>query len=144
MNENKDLIHYRLARAHETLDEADILIKSGHASAFVNRLYYSCFYSVSALLLTRRLISAKHTGVRALFNQNFVKSGAVDQKFGKFYDILFRNRQKGDYGDFVHFELDEVRGWYVEAQEFIKVIEELINKELDRNDGSGSEDVARE
>ena len=34
-------------------EEAKILFEKGYANTFVNRLYYACFYAVSALLLTR-------------------------------------------------------------------------------------------
>jgi len=76
--ETKTLILYRMGRAHEALDEALLLLQEGHANTFVNRLYYACFYAVSALLLTKGLSSAKHSGVRALFHQKFVKPGVVD------------------------------------------------------------------
>ncbi len=51
MNEDlKDLITRYVSRAKESLDEAVILANAGHWNACVNRLYYSCFYVVSALL----------------------------------------------------------------------------------------------
>jgi uncharacterized protein (UPF0332 family) len=78
--ETRTLILYRLERAHESLDEANILMERGHANTFVNRLYYACFYAVSALLLTKELSSAKHSGVRSLFHQNFVKEGIVSKE----------------------------------------------------------------
>lgn len=46
-----DLIKYRIARASETLAEAKLMAKSGHWNTCINRLYYSCFYSVNALLI---------------------------------------------------------------------------------------------
>ena len=106
---------YRLERAHESLEEAEILINKGHSNTFVNRLYYACFYAVSALLLTRGLSSAKHSGIRSLFHQNFVKSGMVNTELGQLYDRLSDNRQKGDYADLIRFDPDEVRNWYDEA-----------------------------
>ncbi len=51
--ETRTLVTYRLERACEALEEADILLERGHANTFVNRLYYACFYAVSALLLTK-------------------------------------------------------------------------------------------
>ncbi len=44
------IIKYRLERAGETLDEATSLKESKHYHGAVNRLYYSCFYAVTALL----------------------------------------------------------------------------------------------
>lgn len=121
------LINYRLERAAESLEEARIFFDRGHGNIFVNRLYYACFYSVSALLLLKGLSSAKHSGIRALFHQNFVKTGLVDKELGRVYDKLFDNRQKGDYADLVRFDMDEVREWYHEAKMFLDAIEKIIN-----------------
>lgn len=76
--ETKILIAYRIKRARESLEEAKILFEHGHVNTFVNRLYYACFYAVSGLLLSKGLSSAKHSGIRSLFHQNFVKPGLVD------------------------------------------------------------------
>lgn len=84
------------------------------------------------MLLTRGLSSAKHSGVRSLFHQNFVKSGLVDIKLGQLYDRLYDNRQKGDYADLIRFNLNEVHHWHGEAGEFVETIEKIIKKELNR------------
>lgn len=81
--ERRTLVLYRIERAREALDEAAILLEKGHTNTFVNRLYYACFYVVSAMLLTKGLSSAKHSGVRGLFHQNFVKPGIVDVELGQ-------------------------------------------------------------
>lgn len=131
--ETRTSIMYRLKRAHESLKEAKILLDGGHTNTYVNRLYYACFYAVSSLLFTKGLSSAKHSGLRSLFHQNFVKSGIVNTEFGQIYDRLFDNRQKADYADLISFKVDEVRHWYNEAQKFVGVIECLVRKELDSN-----------
>ena len=49
MNEEiKTLISYRIERAFESLAEAEVLLEKGFGNTFVNRLYYACFYAVSA------------------------------------------------------------------------------------------------
>ena len=63
---NKELVLYRLTRAHETLD-ARLLANAGRWNACVNRLYYACFYAISALLVRNSLSSSKHAGVRGFF-----------------------------------------------------------------------------
>ena len=125
------LVHYRLERAFEALKEARILFDQGHGNTFVNRLYYACFYSVSALLLARGFSSAKHSGIRALFHQNFVKTGFVAKELAQTYDKLFDNRQKGDYADLVRFDLDEVSEWYDETKLFVKEIENRVKTEME-------------
>lgn len=128
--ELRSLILYRLERANETLEEAEILLKQGHANTYINRLYYACFYAVSALLLTKGLSSAKHNGIRSLFHQNFVKTNIVDTTFGQLYDKLFDNRQKADYADFVSFNLNDVLPWYTDTQKFVKTIENITKNAM--------------
>jgi uncharacterized protein (UPF0332 family) len=132
--ETRTLITYRLERARESLEEANILLERGHGNAFVNRLYYACFYAVSALLLTKGLSSAKHGGVRSLFHQNFIKPGLVGSELGQIYDRLFDNRQKSDYADLVRFDPNEVGDWHEEARDFVETIRDILRRELGLND----------
>ena len=67
MDETRTLVSYRLERARESLAEARLLLEQGHTNTFVNRLYYACFYAISALLLARDLSPAKHSGLRRSF-----------------------------------------------------------------------------
>lgn len=82
--EEHALVRYRLQRARETLDEAVLLHEKRRLNAAVNRLYYACFYAVSALLLTEGKSSGKHSGVRALFNAEWVKPGRIALEYGRF------------------------------------------------------------
>jgi len=113
---NKELIAYRLHRAHETLIDAEILLKSERWNTCVNRLYYACFYAVSALLSTKGLSSSKHSGIRSLFNRNFVKTGLVSRGLATIYNDLFERRQESDYADFVDFIEAQVMPWYSKAE----------------------------
>lgn len=125
-DDTRMLIAYRMQRARESLDEAALLLERDHINTFVNRVYYACFYSVTALLLTLDLASAKHSGVRSLFHQHFVKTGIVNIDLGQTFDKFFDNRQKGDYADLVRFEKDRVRAWLEEARMFVEAIEKVI------------------
>ena len=90
--EIRTLVLYRLNRADESLEEALILLERDHINTFVNRLYYACFYAITALLLSKGLSSSKHSCVRALFHQNIVKNGLINREMGKYYDKLFDTR----------------------------------------------------
>ncbi len=131
----KEIINYRRKRAKETLEEAKILFDNTKLFATVNRIYYSIFYEVITLLLTKDLSSSKHSGVRSIFNREFVKTGIVKEKLGDFYNKMFEFRQKGDYGDFVKFEKDKVKSWLDSAKESINCIDEINEKIIkDRNE----------
>ena len=125
-DELKTLVDYRMQRAFESIEEAGILLEKNHTNTYVNRLYYACFYAVNALLLSNGLSSAKHSGVRSLFHQNFVKTGIIKTDFGMFYDRLFDNRQKGDYADMIRFNKEEVSKWVIETELFVDEIQKII------------------
>ncbi|MHC4230266.1 MAG: HEPN domain-containing protein, partial [Planctomycetota bacterium] len=118
-DEERSLIAYRISRAHEALEEAMILFNAGHVNSYVNRLYYACFYATSALLLTKNLSTNRHGYLRSLLHKEFVKTGSIPQEMGKHFDLLFTNRQKGDYADLVVFKADEVAGWLAQTKAFV-------------------------
>ncbi len=126
-DEERYLIAYRISRAHEAIEEARILFDAGHFNAYVNRLYYACFYAASALLLTRNLSTSKHGYLRSLLHKEFVKTGTLPPEMGEHFDLLFESRQEGDYADLVVFKADEVAGWLAQTKTFVSHIERLIS-----------------
>ncbi len=115
-----------MERAREALSEASLLFQAGHLNAYVNRLYYACFYAVSALLVTQGIFTSKHGHLRSLLHRDFVKTGLIPPELGRHFDRLFSNRQEGDYADFVVFKADEIRPWLDESKVFVDYVEDLI------------------
>lgn len=128
MESEKDLIKYRLARASETLEDAAILAEHQKWNSCMNRLYYACFYAVTALLLKNGFKAFTHNGVKSAFSENFIKTGIISKEFGKTYSKLFTWRQKGDYDDLFNFTEDKVMPYFTPAKELIFAIEQEINK----------------
>ena len=126
-----DLVLYRMARADEAMEDARILAMAGRWNACVNRLYYACFYAVSALLVRDGLSSSKHAGVRSLFNKEYVRTGKVPKDLARIYNDLFERRQEGDYIDFVSFQESQVLPWIAKADELIRYVADLIGKHAD-------------
>ena len=126
---NRELIAYRLQRARDSLEDARILADAGRWNPCVNRLYYACFYAVSALLMQEGLSSSRHTGVRSLFNQHLVKTGKISKDTAQIFNDLFERRQEGDYVDFVRFEESQVRTWMPRAEAFVEHVADLIDVE---------------
>lgn len=127
MSYSDDLIVYRREKAARTFQDAELLFDAGSYNSAVNRIYYSMFYEVTALLLKKEMSSTKHSGIRALFNEHFVKSSIVSTESGRFYGSMFDFRQKSDYGDFATFEKERVQEWLERAERFITELENLFN-----------------
>lgn len=128
MNWEKDIIDYRRQKAADTLIDAQILFEKKRLFSCVNRIYYAIFYEITALLRTKNLSSPKHTGIKSLFFQHFVRTGIVDTEIGKFYSRIFDFRKEGDYDDFISFEEEKVKGWLEQGEKYIQVIENLFDK----------------
>jgi uncharacterized protein (UPF0332 family) len=124
------LIRYRKDKARETLDDARMLLRDGTPSSALNRIYYAMFYEVLALLHTKDLSSSKHTGVRAIFNEHFVKAGIVPVELGRLFSRMYDFRQKSDYGDFVKIQPEKVSEWFEQAVAFINEIDQIIERSL--------------
>ncbi len=122
------LIHYRLERAGESIEEARLLLENGHLHSSVSRLYYACFYAVSGLLLTEGLSSAKHSGTMTLFERHWIKTEKVPRQLGLLYRRLFNRRQKGDYDDLVTFLPADVETWLGEVKTFVGAVSNVIRK----------------
>lgn len=128
MVSEKELIKYRLERARETLEDAEILAGHHKWNSSINRLYYACFYAVTALLLKNGFKAFTHNGVKSIFSENFIKTGIIRKELGQTYSKLFTWRQKGDYDDLFDFTEDKVMPYFAPAKELISVIEQEINK----------------
>jgi hypothetical protein len=125
----KEIINYWIEKTKDSLDSAQDELKAGRLSFSVNRIYYACFYAASALLMKEGLRFKKHSGVRASFQQNFVKTKRVKHELGIFYDEIFEARQRGDYIELVRFEKKQVEGWLKKAKIFVEAMKSLISKE---------------
>ncbi len=103
-----ELARHRLTRAHEALADGDFLLARGSLSGAVCRLYYAAFYAARALLATAGLDSRRHSGVIGLFQQHFVKTGAVPADIAKVLPRSFERRQDSDYTDYTTLDPDDV------------------------------------
>ena len=125
---SKALILYRLESAREKLSAAEDLLEKRHYKDSVSRSYYAIFTAARALLATKRLDSSKHSGVIALFNQYFVKSGAIPKAASKWLERAKLYREQADYGDFYIVSTQEAEAQIQSAREFIEKIEAAVEK----------------
>lgn len=126
INNRDEYINYRLQRAEESYNDALLLSDNKRWNSVLNRLYYSCFYAVIALLLKDNIETQTHEGTRTQFGLYFIKAGLIDKEFGKLYTKLFDLRQKGDYGDLFDFDEETVLPLIKATREFLDEIRKYI------------------
>ena len=126
----KLLVKHRLQQAAESLQEAQYLFTGGKSlRSVVNRIYYSMFYSVLALLIYEPYESSKHSGVLAYFNKKFVKGGLFSQSLGRSLNKAFELRQRGDYREYFELTKDQVERLLDEAAQFVAAVRTYLNEQ---------------
>jgi len=127
--ENRNsLIRLRLQKAKETMAEVKGIIRLEYWRVAANRLYYACYYAVTALLIKNGYSAHTHNGVFTLLGKHFVLDGIVSKEQNKLYGRLLELRQSGDYSDWIVIKESDIIPLLEPAEKFIETIEDLINK----------------
>ena len=120
------LIDYRLEQAHETLREAEILLNESALRGAINRAYYAMFYSVLALLATKRIGTSKHSAIIAAFDREFVKTGVFTRDLSRSLHLAFDRRQTHDYGEMIQIDRQTAADTLAEARAFVLNVEAYL------------------
>lgn len=124
--ERQALVFNKVRRSNETWAEAKGIIENKYWYAAANRMYYACYYMVSALLLKNGQSAHTHGGIIGLFGLHFVKTGIVSAEIGKFYSELYELRQTGDYDDWKTLTESDILPLIPKVEQFLGTIERLI------------------
>jgi len=120
------LISYRMERSRESIRAAEIMLENEMFAISMNRVYYSMFYAVQALLVLHKVSFSKHGQVKGYFNRELIKTGIFSVDMGKLYNKVFEYRQKFDYVDFAVPDRDMVSEYIEKARGFHAKINEYI------------------
>jgi uncharacterized protein (UPF0332 family) len=118
----KALVSYRLEQAGESLAAGKLLLEQGLFRPSINRSYYAMFYSVLALLTTRREETSRHGRAIALFDKEFVKAGVFSKEFSQWLHGAFDLRQRSDYSPQFQATDEDARGILTQATSFVNEI----------------------
>ena len=129
IGEERDaLVAYRMEKAHAALEEVYVQVNNKLWNVTANRLYYACFYAVSALLLQNEVTSKTHAGTLQMFGLHFMKTNKMESWMGAYYAKLFTYRQRGDYEDFFDLTEEQAIELMEPASQFISTVERLIKE----------------
>lgn len=123
------LTAHRLQKSEEALKAAEIMLDKQMYSFAMNRVYYSLYYAVQALLAQQGVAFAKHGQVKGYFNREFIKAGKLPKDIGRFYNKAFEYRQKFDYVDFVSPDQLMVAEYVEAAKNVVSQIKLYLRKE---------------
>lgn len=122
----KDLIKYKIEKGINTLKEADLLAGSEYFNAAINRLYYAVYYVAAALMISNKLETFTHKGIKTMLGLRFIQTGKLDREYGGIYQRLFDSRQAGDYEDFVYYTEEDYQRLRPLAKKFIDKVTEFL------------------
>ncbi len=123
-----ELAKYRKEKAEEELKAAKYLYEKDIIKSCLSSSYYSIFHSARALLVFKKLDSKKHSGVIALFNKEYIKTGLINEKAKDILSKAFYIRIESDYKDFYVASKEEAQEQIDNAEFFLNEILNFIRQ----------------
>jgi len=115
--------------ADESHQAAKVMIDGGFARFSAAQSYYTMFYLVEALLLSKGLTFSSHSAVIAAYGKEFSKTRLLDPKFHHYIILTQKRREVGHYGDEGEEVTDEeARESFQWAGEFMEAVKAYLSK----------------
>ena len=122
ISERKIIVDLELEKAHKIYSQIEVLEKAEFWDNIANRLYYSLFHAVSALLINDGLPVNSHKGAVVLFGQYYIRTQIVDKKYGRLYSQLQSMRERSDYNCYYDVSKDDILPMIQPVRELIELI----------------------
>lgn len=112
-----------LAKAHESLAEADALLAAGFLGGAANRAYYCCFHAARAALAVVGVRPKTHRGVSERLNADLVVPGKLEAEWLSVLGRVQLDRELADYDVGVKLQAEQVREDVTQARRFLDRLE---------------------
>ncbi len=123
-----DVAKQYLARAHEKLESANILLLQKRYDDAISRAYYAAFLAAKGILFYIGENPLTHAGLLTLFGIRIVKAGLISKEYAKILTELFEARQTSDYQPLVWYSEEDGKNYYAKGDQFVKGMEALFKK----------------
>lgn len=120
------IIEMELDKAERTFAEQQLLREGGLWNTLANRLYYSLFHAVSALLISEGHEVGTHKGAVIRFQQYFVRTQRFSVEDGRFYSQMQTMRENADYNCSYDVSEEEVLARIEPTRQLIEKIKQYI------------------
>lgn len=125
-DERKALISLKLQKSEKSFDDMRICFDMGMFSTAANRLYYSIFYSISALLISRGFEAHSHSGNLSLFNLHFIRTNIIPIEYSRLVRNIFQLRQSSDYDDYFAVEKEDIEELIQPSNALLSIIHSIL------------------
>lgn len=122
-----DLINLYWDKSQQTMEEAEIAISATKWNMAANRIYYSLFHAVTALLVKDKHPVGTHRGAKAALGQYYVLTGKLTAEDGRFFAQMETLRDKADYDIIFSASEDDINRFYPLAKEFLSKVKILLD-----------------
>lgn len=115
-----------IKKSSRSLQASRLLFEHNNFEAASSTAYYAVFHILQAVLLTKNLFFAKHSGVISAFSKYFIKEGGFPKDFGRKIKDLRKDREIGDYDYFCHISSEQAAADLKNAEEITKAIKKYL------------------
>ena len=92
-----------------------------------NRYYYACYHIIHAAFITRNIATKSHDGTLTELGKQFIMTGLLDKKYGRFFARMIQLRIKADYNSIADITEAEVLEMAPLSHDFVTAVGELVN-----------------
>lgn len=120
--ERNAIVSLEYEKAYNTYCNIQTLVDNEMWDFVANRLYYSAFHAVLALLINDGHKTSTHRGLGALFGLHYVKTGIFTIEEGRMFARLQSMRDEADYNCAYKASKEDILPYVSQVEKFIKKI----------------------
>ena len=126
-----DLAKYRLQRAVENKQDAELLLKGEQVRDAVNRIFTANYYAVKSFLATKMVDSTKQKQVLQAFYADFVQAGLIPKEYGQIVEKSYHRCDEGERRDNLNnVSREEADELVAECETFLEFARQYIAEQV--------------
>lgn len=125
--EKKALSTVRFEHAQECFDAAQNLVAAGQYKSAANRLYYSVFHAMRAVLAFDGIDMKHHSGIISEFRKRYIKTDVFDKSLSNTISMAYDMRTGSDYDDHYIIVKSEVEDLISDVDFFLRQVKLFID-----------------